>query len=91
MKTTQKGSAAVIFVIVILILLIAGAEFAYKSVANEDTSTAVLDMPNQEASVSSTVASDTADVSIDDISADIDASLATSDDDIKAINSEFKQ
>lgn len=90
MKTTQKGSAAVIFVIVILILLIAGAVFAYRSVANEEASMIPsVDTSTQQASVPAVVETAPTD-SVDDISADIDASLSTSDEDIEAINSEFK-
>jgi Flp pilus assembly protein TadG len=92
MKTTQKGSAAVIFVIVILILLIAGAVFAYRSVANEEAAAMVptVDTSSQQASVPAVVEAAPTD-SVDDISADIDASLTTSDEDLNAMNSEFKK
>jgi CHASE3 domain sensor protein len=92
MKTTQKGSAAVIFVIVILILLIAGAVFAYKAVSNEEINTSEVtqvETTNQQASVPAAVEPEQEE-SVDDISADIDASLTTSDEDIKAIDKEFK-
>ncbi len=91
MKTTQKGSAAVLFVIVILLLLIAGAVFAYRSVANEESSVMPeVDTSAQQASVPAVVESTDTD-SVDDISADIEASLESSDEDIEAMSSEFKQ
>jgi uncharacterized protein HemX len=92
MKTTQKGSAAVVFVIVILILLIAGAVFAYKAVLNEESNASEvnqIETTNQQASVPAVVEPQKED-SMEDISADIDASLTTSDADMKAINGEFK-